>query len=69
MGEIVSNELWNSYFYENTEVLINKYGEKNQEKLKEIEVIQSFDKLLELSDNLLDISFDKAGLKEIEELI
>jgi len=62
-------ELWNSYFYPNTEVLINNFGIKDFQKLKEVEATISFEKLMELNQKPLDLGLDKKHLLKLHEFI
>ena len=48
---------WREYFYPGTNVLINNYDCKDSEELKEIETNVSFDRLVELNDNPLEILY------------
>jgi len=69
MTDIENDELWNSYFYPGTELLINKFNCKNFEKLKELDASISFDKLLELNNHPLELNFDKEHLKAIHKFV
>ena len=51
MTEVENDLLWESYLYPGTETLINNYDIRDKEKLKEVEANDSFEKLLELSNN------------------
>ena len=45
---------YGEYFYPGTNVLINDFGKKNRDKLKKLEVIHTFERLLELKQDSLD---------------
>lgn len=64
-----SDELWLSYFYPNSDVLINNLGIHEQEKLKEAEATISFKKLVELKLNPLNMNFDKTHLLALHKYI
>ena len=64
-----ADRLWDSYFYPETNVLINNFGYKNQEELRKAEASYSFDRLLELRNKPLDMNFDKQHLREIHRYI
>ena len=57
MTERENDILWKEYFYPGTKVLINYFDIKDKEKLKEVEASNSFDRLLELRDNPIDLGF------------
>ena len=69
MMEQEADRLWDSYFYPETNVLINNFGYKNQEELRKAEASYSFDRLLELRNKPLDMNFDKQHLREIHRYI
>jgi len=70
MTDIENDRLWNTYFYPNTNILINNCGiMKDRDMLKEVEATNSFNKLLELQDKPIDMNFDKHHLKKIHEYI
>ena len=60
---------WDSYFYPNTDVFINKLGIKDYYELKEKETEISFEKLVELYENPIVGNFDKAHLCAIHKYI
>lgn len=60
---------WSEYFYPNTNVLINNYGVKNYDELKRIEMTNSFDRLLELDENPLNLGCGKKHLIELHRYI
>ena len=62
-------ELWKSYFYPDTDIFINHYGIKNEEKLREVEATRSFERLLELREKPLDCGFGKEQLKAVHRYI
>ena len=63
----IKNEdmLWDSYFYEGTNVLKNKFDIKDNSELKEIEATITYEKLSELSDNPINFTFDSMHLKQL----
>ena len=61
--------LWDSYFYPNSDVLINNLNIRDYDKLKEAEATISYKKLLYLSDHLIDGDFDIEHLKKIHKFI
>lgn len=62
--------LWNSYFYDGTDVLINNYNIRNDEQLKDLEASITFEKLFELySHPLLEMNFDVNHLKAIHKYL
>ena len=64
------NEIkWQEYFYPNTNVLINNYDERDSEKLKVLETSYSFDRLIELQENPLDLGCGKEQLLELHKYI
>ena len=64
------NELqWRKYFYPGTKVLINNYDIKDYDMLKEIEATNSFNRLLELQEKPINMSFDKAHLNAIHKYL
>lgn len=65
MEQTIKDELWNTYFYEGTEVLINNKGIKNLKELQIEEANESFKKLLKLSENSFDFKLDKEYLKKL----
>ena len=69
MTDIENDRLWNKYFYPGTEVLINNYGTKKIDLLKEYETTNSFNRLLELQDKPINRNFDKYHLIEIHKYI
>ena len=60
---------WKEYFYPDTNVLINNFGIKDYEELKIKETTVSFDRLLELNDNPLDLGCGKEHLLELHKYI
>lgn len=69
MTDSENDTLWNEYFYPGSNILINNFGVKNNEKLKELEVSNSFDRLLELRDKPLDMGYGKEQLMAIHKYI
>ena len=69
MTDSQKNELWQSYFYPNSEVLINKLNIHNEEDLKEAEMTISFEKLLNLNEKPLNLNGDKKHLLELHRYI
>ena len=69
MTKKITDELWNSYFYEGTNILINNHDEHDFTKLKEIEVNTSFEKLMELREKVFNFNLDKDYLKKLHKLI
>ena len=69
MTNTENDKLWESYFYPETEILINNLNIKDQEKLKEAEATISFEKLLELNTNPLNLGLGKKHLKELHKFI
>lgn len=67
--ERITNELWNSYLYPNTDVLKNKFGIMNSEELREREAEVSFEKLVELYESPITGNFDSEHLKAIHKYI
>ena len=64
------NEIkWREYFYPGTNVLINNYGIKDSEKLKEAEATCSFDRLVELQEKPLDMGCGKNHLTALHRYI
>ena len=61
--------LWRSYYYPGTDILINNYDIKNMDELKEVEATNSFDRLLELQDNPVDLNFDQEHLRAVHQYI
>ena len=57
MTEKENDILWNEYFYPGTDVFRNYFGIKDKDKLKEMEASNSFDRLIELKDNPIDLGF------------
>ena len=57
--------LWNSYFYPNSTVLINKLGITNQEELEQKEAEITFEKIIELYENPVAGNFDAEHLCQI----
>ncbi len=60
---------WREYFYPNTDVLINNFGIKDGEKLKELEASNSFDRLMELQDNPIELGCGKKHLRAIHQYL
>lgn len=54
--------LWASYFYPNTNVLINNLNIRDYDKLKEKETTDAFDKLTQLRYEIFDMEIDKNRL-------
>ena len=70
MTDAENEILWNEYFYKDApHILKNKFNFKEQEKLKEAEATISFEKLLELNRNPLNLACDKQHLKEVHRFI
>ena len=69
MEKDVSDILWESYFYPGTTVLINSFDEHDKEKLKGLEATHTFQKLVELGQEPLDIEIDKNRLNKIHEYL
>lgn len=63
------DERWNSYFYEGTNTLINKFGILDSEEEKQKEEEESFERLVELYINPIKGNFDKEHLKKIHKHI
>ncbi len=64
------NELqWRKYFYPGTDVLINNYGIKDYDMLKEVEATNSFNRLMELQNKPLDDDFGKKHLNDIHKYL
>jgi len=64
------NEIqWRKYLYPGTNVLINNYGIKDLDMLKEVEATNSFNRLVELRDKPLDEGFGKKHLNEIHKYL
>ena len=57
--------LWNEYLYDGTDILMNNYKIKDQQKLKEIEATITYEKLCELNDFPLDLNFDSNHLRQL----
>lgn len=62
-------ELWDSYFYPNTQTLINKLGITDHDELKEKEAEISFEKLVELYEHPIEGNFDEEHLRKIHKYI
>lgn len=60
---------WNSYFYPDTETLINKLNIRDYDLLKEKDAEVSFEKLVELYEEPIKCSFDKKHLCAIHHFI
>ena len=56
---------WNAYFYEGTDVLKNKLGITSYQELKEKEIEVTFERLLELQVNPIEMDFDENHLRAI----
>ena len=69
MTEKENDILWNSYFYPNTNVLINSFDIKNFDELKKKEIEYSFKRLLELRKGPIKIDLDQKSLKLIHKYI
>ena len=69
MTDQENNILWNSYLYPNTNILINKFNIKDYNKLKEIETTYTFEKLLKLRQEPLDIEIDKNRLNNLHKYL
>ena len=69
MEKDVSDILWESYFYPGTTVLINLFDEHDKEKLKGLEATHTFQKLVELGQEPLDMEIDKNRLNKIHEYL
>lgn len=69
MAQITENELWDSYFYSGTDVLINKPDCKDKKLLKEQEATISLEKLAHLQINPLNMGFGKEQLMAIHKYI
>ena len=69
MTDQENNILWNSYLYPNTNILINKFNIKDYNKLKEIEATYTFEKLLKLRQEPLDIEIDKNRLNSLHKYL
>lgn len=61
--------LWQEYFYPKTNVLINKFNIKDNDKLKTVEVNLTTEKLLILEKATLDEDTDKNRLNKIHEYL
>ena len=64
-----SELLWKEYFYPGTDVLINNFKIKDYDKLKEAESTYSFERLLELRQNKIDMDIDKDRLNYIHQYL
>lgn len=64
-----SDKLWNSYFYPGTNILINNLNIKDYDKLKEVEVTYTFEKLLELRNSTLNKDVNKNRLNGIHKYL
>ena len=69
MTDAENDILWREYFYPGTDVLINYYGVKDHDKLKEVEATNSFDRLVELQDHPLELGCGKEHLNAIHKYI
>ena len=69
MAQITENELWDSYFYSGTDVLINIPDCKDKKLLKEQEATISLEKLAHLQINPLNMGFGKEQLMAIHKYI
>lgn len=69
MADSNNKILWESYFYPGTDVFINHFGEKDYEKLKELEATYSFNRLLELRENSLHLGCGKEHLNAVHKYI
>ena len=69
MTDMENEILWKEYFYPDSDVLINKLNITDFEKLKEAEASYSFDRLLELQKNPLNLGFGKDHLKKLHKYI
>ena len=69
MTDLENSKRWEQYFYPGTEVFINKFDCRDEEKLKEIESTITFEKLLKLNENESTITPDKNGLKELHKYV
>lgn len=65
----IHGQKWEEYFYPETNVLINKFNIKDQNKLQEIESTITFEKLMELNLNPQLIEFNKKSLKDLHKFI
>lgn len=65
MEQKITDELWDTYFYKGTEVLINNDGIKDLKELQKVEANKSFEKLLELSENSFNFELNKDYLKKL----
>lgn len=64
------NEIkWRKYFYPGTEVLMNNFGIKDYDMLKEAEATNSFQRLLELQEKPIDSDFGKKHLNAIHKYL
>ena len=69
MRDEENNLRWESYFYPGSNILINNYGIKNYDELKTMENTVSFERLIELNENPLDLGCGKEHLKELHRYI
>ena len=60
---------WDAYFYPDTNVLKNKKGIMDKEKLREVEAEITFEKLVELYENHIEGNFDKKHLCDIHRFL
>lgn len=67
--ERITDELWNSYLYPNTDVLKNKLGIMDSEELRKREAEVSFERLVELYEKPIHGEFDSEHLKSIHKYI
>lgn len=69
MTDLENSKRWDEYFYPGTEVLVNRFDCRDEEKLKEIESTISFEKLLKLNEYSTTITPDKKGLKALHKYV
>ncbi len=63
------DRLWDSYFYPETNTLINKLNITDPDELKEKEAEITFERLVELYENPIQGNFDKEHWKEIHKYL
>lgn len=63
------DKAWNSYFYPDTNVLINKKGIMDADELKKVEAEVTFEKLVELYETPIEGKFDKQHLCDIHRFL
>jgi len=69
MSQDNHEQLWNEYFYPDTNVLKNNLNIQDEEELREKEATMSFERLLELQEKPIQLGCGKEHLKAIHQYI